>query len=110
MNSFKSVLVIVFILLFGMQMANAQNEQIEPIEVQEIQPKRNPFYSRPPIFFIYKKPLYGGLINAKINYWKNSLSFGVFELGVSTDIVHFRGVGDGGCKVLGLPSDADSLV
>lgn len=71
----KSFLLLFF--LFGFQFVKAQNEVIEPIYVQEIQPKKNLFPSRSPIFFIYKRYIPLSLLNLKVNYWKTKSSFGI---------------------------------
>lgn len=73
--SCKLILLIVFLLSF--QFAKAQRETIEPILVQEIQPKKNLFVTRSPVFFIYKRNLPLTLLNLKVSYWKTKGSFGI---------------------------------
>jgi hypothetical protein len=71
----KFILLIFFLLSF--KFAKAQREVIEPILVQEIQPKKNLFITRPTVFFIYKRNLPFNLLNLKVSYWKNKGKFGI---------------------------------
>lgn len=73
--SCKLILIIVFLLSF--QFAKAQREIIEPILVQEIQPKKNLFITSSPVFFIYKRNLPLTFLNFKVSYWKTKGRFGI---------------------------------
>jgi hypothetical protein len=55
----------------------AQVERTDSLAVYEIKPKKNPFPTRPSIFFIYKRIIPISNANTKYNYWKNNLSFGI---------------------------------
>lgn len=74
-SSFKLLLMAVFLLCF--QFVKAQREAIDPILVDEIQPKKNLFVTRPTVFFIYKRYLPLSVLNLKVNYWKTKGSFGI---------------------------------
>ncbi|MEO5910041.1 MAG: DUF3078 domain-containing protein [Pelobium sp.] len=79
MDSFKFYFILITLSLVFLTVRNtqAQENRIDSIEVYEIQPKKNPFYSRPPIFFIYKRVLPISTIDLKVNYWKTNLIFGI---------------------------------
>jgi Protein of unknown function (DUF3078) len=69
------LLIVAFLLSFKSVLA--QREKIEPVEVSSLQPKKNPFYTRPPLFYIYKRNLSLSVLNLKVNYWKTKGSFGI---------------------------------
>ncbi len=55
----------------------AQTERVDPIEVEEIQPRRDVFPVRQPVFFIYKQKLNQSFVRVKVNYWKTKTNFGI---------------------------------
>lgn len=66
------------LILFASLGTSAQTAtDIDTIEVKEIQPKKNAFPVRQPVFFIYKRQLHQSFINIKVNYWKTKLNFGI---------------------------------
>jgi len=73
----KICLPLIICFLFSFKLVNAQIERLDSIRVSEIQPKKNLFYSRPPLFFIYKRKLPLSLLHLKVNYWKTKGSFGI---------------------------------
>ncbi len=80
MNKFKNILFLLLIILSSSTIVNkvfAQAYRVDSVAAEEIQPKRNLFYSRPPIFFIYRRNLPVSNLHSKYNYWKNKLSFGI---------------------------------
>ncbi len=80
MYSFKTYYVVFLLSLIigNVRSAAAQTAtRIDSIDVKEISIKKNPFYSRPPVFFIYKRQLKQSLIHLKVNYWKTKLNFGI---------------------------------
>jgi hypothetical protein len=79
MNNRKARFFFLFIsgLLLSFQSVWAQREEILPMVVSEIQPKKNLFITRSPVFFIYKRYLPLSLLNLKVNYWKTKSSFGI---------------------------------
>lgn len=70
-------LLLISCFLSSLQSVKAQREQISPIVVSEIRPKKNLFPTKAPIFFIYKRYLPLSLLNLKVNYWKTKGSFGI---------------------------------
>ena len=67
-----------FLLLFlTVKRTIAQVERIDSLAVYEIKPKKNPFPTRPAIFFIYKRAIQVSNMHSKYNYWKNKLSIGI---------------------------------
>ncbi|WP_442794168.1 DUF3078 domain-containing protein [Pelobium manganitolerans] len=80
MNPFKNLgafLPVLFLITFTFSAFAQNDDRIEPIEVQEIQVKKNPFPVRRPIFFIYKQQLSQSLAHIKVNYWKTKANFGI---------------------------------
>ncbi|MFC5282447.1 DUF3078 domain-containing protein [Pedobacter alpinus] len=80
MNSFKTYCIVLLLALIGgnTKSATAQTaNRVDSIVVKEIQIRKNPFYSRPPVFFIYKRQLKQSFVNLKVNYWKTKLNFGI---------------------------------
>src|SRR5690606_13426198 len=52
-------------------------DDVDTIAVSEIHTKKNPFPTRPPVFFIYKKQLHQSFVRLKVNYWKTKTNFGI---------------------------------
>lgn len=79
MKIFKFCALFFFIIHFSAKNVQAQqnNFNIDTIETIVIQPKKNPFTSRSPFFYIYKKQLPFQLTHIKVNYWKKTASFGI---------------------------------
>jgi hypothetical protein len=71
------VFLLFLLLLFSVKTSIAQVERTDSLAVYEIKPKKNPFPTRPSIFFIYKRVILVSNMHSKFNYWKNKLSFGI---------------------------------
>ncbi|MBC7652837.1 MAG: DUF3078 domain-containing protein [Oligoflexus sp.] len=67
----------IIIVIFCCSSVKAQTYRVDSIAVKTIQPKKNPFPTRPTIFFIYTRNLPVSNLNSKVNYWKTNLSFGI---------------------------------
>ena len=80
MNSLKTCCIA---LLLGLVLGNIKStyaqtaDRVDTIAVKEIQVKKNPFYTRQPVFFIYKRQLKQSLVYLKVNYWKTKANFGI---------------------------------
>lgn len=70
-------LLVSLCLLNVLQVSAQSDERVEPIELTEIQVKKNPFPVRQPVFFIYKRQLHQSFIRIKVNYWKTKFNFGI---------------------------------
>ncbi|MBK0381385.1 DUF3078 domain-containing protein [Pedobacter sp. SD-b] len=69
-------LLITTALIFS-KSVKAQVYRVDSIDVNLIQPKKNPFPTRPSIFFIYTRNIPVSNLKTKVNYWKTKLSFGI---------------------------------
>ena len=74
----KTLTILLFLLvIWDVKTSIAQVERIDSLAAYEIKPKKNPFPTRPSIFFIYKRVIPVSNMHTKFNYWKNKLSFGI---------------------------------
>ncbi len=80
MNSLKLLCVALVTGLTFMSSLNAfaqSDYKIDSIAIYEVPIKKTPFTTRPPVFFIYKRQLNQSFVDAKVNYWKTKLNFGI---------------------------------
>lgn len=72
-------MLFIFISRFSIENVHGQQNDFntDTIRTIVIQPKKNPFTSRNPFFYIYKKHLPFQLTHIKVNYWKKTASFGI---------------------------------
>ena len=67
----------IIISFFCCSVLKAQTNRVDSIDVVTIKPKKNPFPTRPTIFFIYTRNIPVSNLNSKVNYWKTNLNFGI---------------------------------
>jgi hypothetical protein len=67
----------IIISFFCCSVLKAQKNRVDIIDVVTIKPKKNPFPTRPTIFFIYTRNIPVSNLNSKVNYWKTNLNFGI---------------------------------
>lgn len=49
-------------------------KQTDSIKTRFVMPKKNPFFSKPPVFILKKNTILPRILNIKINYWRNQSS------------------------------------
>ncbi|MBD3748302.1 MAG: DUF3078 domain-containing protein [Sphingobacteriales bacterium] len=70
-------ILILFLGVLPFTKSFAQRRVLDSIHVEEIYVRKNPFNSRPNIFFIYTRKLPISNLHLRVNYWKTQTSLGL---------------------------------
>lgn len=76
-SKFFKIVLILFLCGLPFAQSFAQKRVLDSISVKEIYVRRDPFISRPPIFFIYTRNLPISNLRMRVNYWKTKTSLGL---------------------------------
>lgn len=71
------IILTLFLCVLPFAQSFAQKRVLDSIHVEANYVRRNPFSSRPPIFFIYTRKLPITNLHLKVNYWKTQTSLGL---------------------------------